>query len=67
MGQRYIIPVSSLLHVAKEMKKDKMKYVEISLYEPEFELPARVHFYAREDGVDVWTDYDDIESLDLDA
>ena len=58
----YIVKTSDLLKVAKELVDEGMDYVEISLSEPDDDLPAMVSFCAAEaDGLDSWTDFDDLE------
>ena len=58
----YIVKTSDLLKVAKELVEEGMDYVEISLSEPDEELPAMVSFCATEAGeLDGWTDFDDLE------
>ena len=46
----YIVKTSDLLKVAKELVEEGMDYVEISLSEPDEELPAMVSFCAAEAG-----------------
>lgn len=58
----YIVKTSDLLKVAKELVEEGMDYVEISLSEPDEELPAMVSFCAAEVGeLDGWTDFDELE------
>lgn len=61
----YIVKTSDLLKAAKELVEEGMDYVEISLFEPDEELPAMVSFCATEAGeLDGWTDFDDLEVID---
>lgn len=58
----YIVKTSDLLKVAKELVGEGMDYVEISLSEPDEDLPAMVSFCAaKADRLDGWTDFDDLE------
>lgn len=61
----YIVKTSDLLKVAKELVEEGMDYVEISLSEPDEELPAMVSFCAAEAGdLDGWIDFYDLEVVD---
>ena len=43
---KYIVNASELYRLTKEIVNDGMDYVEISLMEPDDDLPAAVHFEA---------------------
>ena len=61
----YIVKTSDLLKVAKDWVEEGMDNVEISLSEPDEELPAMVSFCAAEAGdLDGWIDFDDLEVVD---
>lgn len=59
---KYIVNASELYRLTKEIVNDGMDYVEISLMEPDDDLPAAVHFEAaRKAGLEGWEDYEDLE------
>ena len=63
----YIISASELYQKAKEILKDGMDFVEISLFEPdeEFDIPAGVHFEAfKKASPYEHIDYEDIDVID---
>lgn len=58
----FIVKTSDLLNVAKELAEEGLDYVEISLYEPDEDIPATVNFCAAEAREpDGWVDFADIE------
>lgn len=61
---RYIVSASDLYQKAKEIINDGMDYVEISLMEPDDDLPAAVHFQAWKKNANCDEDYEEIDVVD---
>ena len=61
---RYIVPVPELYEKIKEILDDGMDYVEVSLMEPDDDLPAAVHFTAWKRNADHDEDYEEVEVVD---
>lgn len=63
---KYVVSASELYRLAEEIVNDGMDYVEITLMEPDEELPAAVHFEAvRKAGLEIWEDYEELEVVTL--
>lgn len=62
----YIVSASELYRLSKEILNDGMDYVEISLSEPDDDLPAAVCFSAaKAASLEGWEDYEELTVLDL--
>mgnify|MGYP006988891028 CR=1 FL=1 len=61
---RYIVSASELYQKAKEILNDGMDYIEISLMEPDEDLPAAVHFQAWKKNAEYDVDYEEIDVVE---